>query len=68
MLGYPVACEVDTAVRALVWFVGTGGEVGQQILPLTAMAAFIVTLNHYQITISTVGLCVCMYEVYIILQ
>ena len=60
MLGYPVACEVDAAVRALAWLVGARGEVQWQVLPLTAMTTLIVTLYCYQITISTVGLCVCM--------
>ena len=68
MLSYPVACEVDAAVRAFVWLVGAGSEVRRQVLPLTAMTTLIVTLNRHQITISTVGLCVCMHEVHIIIQ
>ena len=59
MLSYPVASEVDTAVRALVRLVGAGGKVRREILPLTAMATVVVTLCHHQITITTVGLCVC---------
>ena len=56
MLGYPIACEVDAAVRTLVWFVGAGGEVGGQVLPLTAISTLVVTINCHQITIPTVGL------------
>ncbi len=47
VLSYPVACEVDAAVRALIWLIGAEGEVRREVLPLTAMTTLVVTLYRH---------------------
>ena len=56
MLCYPVASKVDAAVWAFVGFVGARGEVGREVLPLTAMTTLVMTLDSHQVTVATVRL------------
>ena len=57
MLGQPIAGEVYTTSRTLLRLVGARGEVGREMLPLTAVTTVVVAFNGHKITVPTVGLC-----------